>query len=78
MFGIYSKITRHKNKQESTNHNEKKNRSKPDPVVTDGNQLLADKDMKIIILNVFYVFKNISTGREDILKTQTELLEVKI
>lgn len=47
------------------NHNKKKNQSETDPIVTDGNQILADKDIKVVVINVFYMFQKI-TDIEDI------------
>lgn len=35
---------------------------------TDGNQILADKDMKTVTINVFYMFKKVSMNRKYILK----------
>lgn len=31
---------------------------------TDGNQILADKDMKTVTINVFYMFKKVSMNRK--------------
>lgn len=40
---------------------------------TDGSQILTDKDMKRVTINVFYMFKKISTDTENILKKTNKL-----
>lgn len=48
------------------NHNNQKKIIKNFSSDTDGNQILAYKDMKMVNINVFYMFQNISTDTEDI------------
>lgn len=39
---------------------------------------LEDKDIKIVISTVLYMFKKLSRDKEDIKKTQMKLLRMKI
>ena len=55
MCSIQSEITKHDKKQKNMIHNEKKNQSIP----TDPKIKLVDKDIKIVSVIRFYMFKKL-------------------
>lgn len=63
MSGIQTEIVKYEKKQEKRNHNQEKNQ-----LIETGPELtqmleLSERDIKIVIITIFYVFKRLGHGR---------------